>query len=365
MNVTKKRKRGGALGVPVKTCGKKSVAICLAEFLQERRWNRIPILGDGNCFFRSIAKYYEMSGDPHGPNHTQLRQQVADFIERKAENGDSNTLAVIAGTANSVENAIHDIRADKVWNVEIFEIIPAYMARALGVHIYIYDSRPYRAPKKTLWRKVQGVEEFRMLKEEPTMIEENHLPPDGPSAIRINLLRVGQGHYELLWPDMESNHNQNNNNSEFEAASIASLQQLQINNKKTSKKPTVGVLPTIPSNVVLNSYQSNSSVVSNASIASSVNSINGNIENAKKTYPYKTTTVKEIKAMLDKYGIEYHSKDKKEILYGTFIMAFMENTAHRTKNILQQQKQASKQASKVASRKAARNAKRATSKNKS
>jgi hypothetical protein len=69
--------------------------------------------------------------------------------------------------------------------------------------------------------------------------------------------------------------------------------------------------------------------------------------------------------MLDKYGIEYHSKDKKEMLYGTFIMAFMENTTQRAKNILQQQKQASKQASKVASRKAERNAKRATSKNKS
>lgn len=382
------------MAVPVKTCGKRSVKICLSEFLQERGWKQIPILGDGNCFFRSIAKYYEMSGEPHAPNHTQLRQQVADFIESKADNSDTNTLSVIAGLTNNVDGAIDKLRKDKVWNVEIFEMVPPYMARALGVHIDIYDSRSYKKPEKKLWKEVNGVKQYRMTEEQPTMIEVNHLVPDVPSATRINLLRVYEGHYDLLWPDnkldnnnSKSNNNNNNNQEEanLKAAIKASkytakvealkqqihnaelakqLKQLSIANKPSSKKkkPSVGVLPASKAslNASPNSYHSNSSVVSNASLASPVGSFNRiTFENAQKELPlkkYLRYTKVQIYAFLNKHGIEYDSILKKEDLYGLFLMAFMEDSNLRIQNILQKNKQTAKQAKKIASRRASKKA---------
>lgn len=393
---TKKRKRGGAMGEIVKECGKRKVLTCIQEFLQERGWKWVRVGADGNCFFYSIEKYYEMTNHGIKPNYDELRQQVADFIETKIYEGDSNTISVITGLSNNVENAMQEIRTNKIWNVDSFEMIPNYMARALGVHIDVYDARRYRVPEEVVWRVKDGIEEYRMTEFQPTKIEVNHLVPDAPSPIHIKLLRTGEGHYDLLWSDNEpyaaaaiKNNNEKVNNSmvaqqlqilqqiENNAKFAQQFQQFSINNKslKKSSKPKVGVNPFISKVASLklspkaspNSYHSNvSSVVSNASMASPVGSFNRvTLENAEKELPYEKYMKyrkDRIHAFLDKHGTKYDKKATKEKLWPLFRDYFMKESNLRTKTILQNIKQTSKQARKIASRKKARNARRASKK---
>jgi hypothetical protein len=291
MNHTKKRKYGGAaMAVAVKICGKREVEECLEEFLQEHGWERIEVMGDGNCFFRAVAEHYKMAGISHPPNYTELRQRVADFIEYKVGSGDPDLPSTIIGLEITkrnekkgvdpfeiIERSISKLREDRVWKIPIFELVPSNMAQALGVNINIYDSRSYKNPKKEVWAVKDGIKEYRMTEFQPTKIEVNHLVPDAPSPIHINLLRVYEGHYDLLWPSNGAhaaaasmkNNNEKVNNPNFaqqlnnklkqEANNAIFAQQMQanmyaklgnnlqkmsINNKSLKKsKPKIGVNP--------------------------------------------------------------------------------------------------------------------------
>ena len=119
------------------------------------------------------------------------------------------------------------------------------------------------------------------------------------------------------------------------------FQELQIN------KPSI-----VANNV---SYDSNSSIVSNASNVSNVEFNEYNIENIKNQFPYNKTTVVKLKELLDAYNIAYHQKDLKPYLYGEFVMAFKANVNRRTSNKLKSNKQALKYKTKVATRKANKN----------
>jgi hypothetical protein len=347
-----------------------SAAQCKVDFLDAHpEFEYVKVLGDGNCFFRSIAAYYQRNPQltidgVHNPkDHNELRQYVVHRFGQQITDPQDNyekelrDVYLPALNERSVEEILSELATTCTWNVPAFEMMVERTAPILNINLRLFRMNEEKIdPNKPLHKNNKIL-----------TITESFYHSRTPGSTTISILLIG-GHYELLYPT--------NLNYNMEAAIAASMngysmnklanpqhintnnqkyaeefQQLKINNKKPAAAP--------------NSYDSNSSVVSNASIASSVNSINGNIENAKKTYPYKTTTVKEIKAMLDNYGIGYHSKDNKEMLYGTFLMAFMKNMTQRAKNILQSQKQASKQANKVASRKVAKNAKWATKKNKS
>lgn len=358
------------------TCEKgRNTTQCKSDFLDAHpEFEHVKVLGDGNCFFRSIAAYYERNkglkiDGVHNPtDHKELRRYVVHQFGQQITNPQDehemelSSVYLPALNERPIEKILTQLATTCTWNVPAFEVMVERTAPILNINLRLFRMNQEKIdPNKELTKNNTRL-----------TITESFYHSRTPVSTTISILLIG-GHYELLYPT--------NLNSNMEAAIAASMngystnsysmnklanpqhinmnnqkyaeefQQLKINNKKLAAAP--------------NSYDSNSSVVSNASFASSVDSLNGNIENAKKEYPYKTTTVKEIKAMLDNYGIEYHSKDNKEMLYGTFLIAFMENTTQRTKTILQQQKQASKQANKVASRKVARNAKRATKKNKS
>ncbi len=391
------------MAVAVKICGKREVEECLKEFLQERGWAWIPVQGDGNCFFRAVAEYYERSNHGIKPNYTELRQQVADFIETKIYEGDPDlpsTIIALEMTKKNekqgvspeeiIERALGKIRTDRVWKAQSFEIVPHNMAKALGVNIDIYDARSYKNPKKEVWSVKDGITEYRMTEFQPTKIEVNYLVPEAPSPIHINLLRTHEGHYDLLWPSngphaaaaAMKNNNEKVNNSmgaqlqklqqiENNAKFAQQLQKLSIENnvspkKKKSSKPKVVHKNPFFNNVASlklspkaspKSHHSNSSFVSNASNVSSVSSYNGYpIENIQQAYPHKdrTLTRNKLKGLLNEYGIEYAPKNLRNTLYSKFIMAFKENVNKKAKRMLKESKKAKKYANKVASRKASK-----------
>ena len=335
-----------------------SAAQCKSDFLHAHpEFEHVKVLGDGNCFFRSIAAYYtrnphlKINGVHNPTDHNELRKYVVHrFGQQIMNDAELREAYLPALNARPIDTILSELATTCTCNVPVFEMMVERTAPILNINIRLFRMNE------------EKIERNKPLHKNNTMltITESFYPSRTPVPTTISIFLV-RGHYELLYPT--------NLNSNMEAAIAASMnsynmnklahqqhinnqkyaeefQQLNIHNKKPAVEP--------------NSYNSNSSAVSNASNTSSIGSINGyNIENAKEDYPYKTTTVKEIKDTLDGYGIKYYSKDTKETLYGALLMAFIKNTDRRTKNILQSHKQAAKQAKKEATRKAERNARRA------
>jgi hypothetical protein len=355
-------------------CKAKTQDACRREFLKEHpQLEYVKVDGDGNCFFRSIAAYYKRTGQKingvrNPTDYHELRQYIVGRLREQIYADEELHMIMTAMNERPLEMVLDELAKTCVWNVPAFEMMVERVPIILNVNLRIY--------------KINHEDE------QYTITEALHTPYDRlPVGTTISIF-LASNHYGLIY----SNRNNNNTrrkrqeNMNMNAAIAASIQtaenaayikqmknnanfaeqlhKLEINSKKsvTRRKPTVGVLPVVAP-VVAPAYNSNSSNVSNASNASSIASFNGfNIENAKNQYPFKTTTIKDIKEMLHVYGIEYDSKAKKEELYGEFIMAFVSNINQRTKNKLQKNKQAVKYNSKVASRKAARNARRASMK---
>ena len=352
------------------TCKAKTQSACKNEFLKAHpELEYVQVEGDGNCFFRSLAAYYKrtgrrINGVSNPTDYRELRGYIVSRFREQIYADSELHMIMTAMNERPLEEVLAELARSCVWDVPAFEMMVERVPIILNVNLRIYKINREGGHY--------------------TVTEALHTPYDRlPVGTTISIF-LASSHYGLIY----SNRNNNNTrrrgqvNTNLNAAIAASiqtaenekrmrqminnskiaeeLQQLEINSKKsaTRRKPKVGVLP-----VIIPNYNSNSSNVSNASIASSIAPFNGfNIENAKSAHPYKTTTVKSLKEMLNVYGIEYHPKDTKETLYGEFIMAFVSNIDQRTKNKLQKNKQAAKYASKVASRKAARNAQRASMK---
>ena len=378
-------------------CKAKTQSACAKEFLNVHpELKYVEVEGDGNCFFRSLAAYYklhpELSIDGiHNPtNFNELRQYIVyRFGQQINEDDELRNIFLPALNERPIEIILSELATTCIWNVPVFEMMIERVSTILNINLRLYRiNRQQGTPL--------------------TVTESFYTPSPGLIADTTISVFLASNHYGLIIPtgnvhgmpvvaakkkpsktmkkSAANKKEQENINAAINASMYnyemaafkqqmnnakfaEELQQLQISNKKNiskkQKKPKVGVLPIIAQNVVHNvapnSYHSNSSFISNASLASSVGSFNGfNIENAKKQYPYGKTKATEIKEMLDAYGIEYPSKASKETLYGEFLMAFVANINERTRVTLQSKKHSVKQNKKVTSRKAARNARRAS-----
>ena len=324
-------------------CTKKTLSACKNEFFQNHpELEYVEVDGDGNCFFRALAAYYEKTGKSiHGvndpTNFQELRQYiVARFRQQIANNVELRTIYLPgynerASTENGIEEILNELGTSCVWNVPAFDMMVERAPSYLNINLRLY--------------KINVMDNSNKL-----AITESLYTPHGeqfnPNRTTISIF-LGANHYGLIWPK-NSNASQVQNNASMAAA----LQMMNVNNKP--KNNNAAFAKQLQNLNLENKFSNVSSVVSNVSSIGSINEFP--IENAMNEYPYKTTTVKEIKELLDEYGVKYHAKNTKEKLYGAFLLAFMTNVNDRTKRNLKNIKYIKK----VKSRKAARNARRKT-----
>jgi len=359
-----------------------SVTQCKSDFLDAHpEFEHVKVLGDGNCFFRSIAAYYERNkhleiDGVHNPtNHNELRQYVVHRFGQQITNPQDEyemelrNIYLPALNERSIEKILTELATTCTWNVPVFEMMVERTAPILNINLRLFRMNQEKIdPNKPLHKNNTRL-----------TITESFYHSGTPGSTTISILLIG-GHYELLYPtnikaataaSMTSanvnNFANNELNENMKAAIAASMNSAtleaaaqQYNNQKYAEefqelqinKPSIPVANNV-------SYHSNSSIVSNASNVSNVEFNEYNIENIKNQYPYSTTTVVKLKELLDAYNIPYHSKELKPYLYGEFVMAFKANVNRRTSNKLKSKKQDNKYNTKVASRKAARIARRA------
>jgi hypothetical protein len=385
------------------TCKKKSSKEqCRLEFLENHpEWEYVRVKGDGNCLFRSMGEFYSRTGmilpgvdDP--TDYVELRKYITgqfknyvlqhNYLSTIIANDDAEDRRrkKIKNAERNIVTILNDLPQNCVWDTAAFEHMLPFIPSILNANLAIYKINVDNTISRTLLT-----------------------PNDGPEVPITISLFLASNHYGLLYPTIPPNaalpvneeleavliasKKQANlnaalkqlslNNADLNSAIKASLEQQKINTQKqnqynsvihgvvqmsinnmkkksasTRKKPPVGKLPPPV-------YNSNSSVVSNASLASNVSWNNStNIANIQKKYPYTKQTVKNLKESLNVFNVPYSSKSKKEELYGTFILKMKEDVNQRIRASLQTKKQERKYANKLATRKAEREKRRSLKK---
>jgi hypothetical protein len=218
-NFRKTRKRGGVSVSTILECidPYKTMVKCEAEFLRLNNFMRIKIPGDGNCFYHALSKYYSLSNPPGSrpPTHSQLRKRIIDVMENNINEASVGLVINMSNIPNSIKannkeaikmakylEVLDNLREDGVWNSDNADIVSQFTARALNIKLNIFDKKSPQAAKKIFMSKTaSGTKIYKDLPAEPAKIICYTFEPIGyVGSETINLLRVNNSHYELLYP---------------------------------------------------------------------------------------------------------------------------------------------------------------------
>ena len=183
---------------------------CQIEFLRRFGFKRYDIPGDGNCFYRALAKYYELSrraGYPALPKdyHKELREivvlKMCEDIDRVKEvliiNNNSNDPAAVA-----YQKVLDNLRKDGLWNAANADPVHEYAAIALDRRIRIFNkSASIDATRIRTGRLANGSYTYGTRPAQNAKIVCYIFNESKRNMGSIDLLRVGDGHYELLYPE--------------------------------------------------------------------------------------------------------------------------------------------------------------------
>lgn len=210
------RKRGGVGVSTVLECVApfESATKCVSEFLKQYNFMRIKVPGDGNCFYHTLHKYYELShlpGSPKAPTHLEIRDRVVDKMEENINEVKDVLLINMNNINNNAPNAnvqkmtkylqeLESLREDGVWNSDTADLVSQFAARALNLKIKIYDIKhPVASRKILLRREISGKQIYQNRPAENRKIICYTFEPEMNNGT-VNMLRVSDSHYELLYP---------------------------------------------------------------------------------------------------------------------------------------------------------------------
>ena len=194
----------------VHTCKAKEYDTCAKEFAKSSKFVIISTLDDGNCFFDTLSKaasYYDVPRLAY--THHELRAQLVEhmlfnmdevmsfFVMNNNGNSGNNNFNSNNNNGNgnnennykTPEERIISLGEDGVWDNKDGDTISQIASQAFNVNINLYDVKKQTIKKK----KSVIVNKIRLHIENPTH--------------EINILRINDGHYELLVPNKANNAN--------------------------------------------------------------------------------------------------------------------------------------------------------------
>ena len=162
-------------------CKNKTHAACSNNVAKQLGMRIIKTIDDGDCFFDTLATYgwayhYERLERPH----QELRQALVDYMEENM--GEVAPYVIVnENEGETIDSMIQSLREDMVWNNDMGDLLSQIAAKAFRVNIYIYNVDP---------------PEIRRLRA-------NQMVYPGPP---IHMLRINDGHYQLLLPQEDAPH---------------------------------------------------------------------------------------------------------------------------------------------------------------
>lgn len=174
----------------VHTCRARRYDTCAKEFSNIAKFTIVETLDDGNCFFDTLSKagkYYEIPALSY--THTELRKQLVDYMQEHLEEIEPYFIANNNNSYTNTFSRIEALREDGLWDNNDGDIISQVAADAFNVNINIYDVKEQRS--RFIINKIQFHKDYDK---------------------EIDILRINDGHYELLVPKNNNNSNNKNKN---------------------------------------------------------------------------------------------------------------------------------------------------------
>lgn len=162
-------------------CKNKTHKACSNNLAKQLGMRIIETIDDGDCFFDTLATYgWAYHYEPLERPHQELRQMIVDHM---LENMHLYYESIIANEnkGETVESMIESLREDMVWDNDMGDLLSQIAAEAFHVNIFLYDVDP---------------PEVRRLRATETQYP-------GPP---IHMLRINDGHYQLLLPQEDAPH---------------------------------------------------------------------------------------------------------------------------------------------------------------
>jgi hypothetical protein len=187
-NYRKTRKHGGMQFIPaIYTCppGANDDA-CAQDFAAANGFEVIETADDGNCFYDSVSKYGQRTGNPAVDKpHMELRREVVQYMINNqalyaAALIPDNPKARVPTPAQITARLTRFFKS-RTWSGGLGDIFPQVAAQVFGINITIYDIKFDRSIN---------------------MIAMGPGPQGGPDPALpvINLIRTNGNHFRLLWP---------------------------------------------------------------------------------------------------------------------------------------------------------------------
>lgn len=237
---------------PLTKTGKKSKAKdahakCAQQFADENLFELIHTADNGDCFFNTLTRFsflanyrpllrsnenpnYDARYDMEGhPNDIILRDDLVNHMEENLQ----DYYEYIPNNEQSVENQLTLLREGGIWDTSIGDLVVPAGANAFSININLYNIEENNKGKDVI-----------TLKRYPSKYY--------PSDVDVNIMRINEGHFELLLPTNENKRRNDDfdekNNIKFQESLykkqnklnqsiIKNLESLKINISSKSKKP--------------------------------------------------------------------------------------------------------------------------------
>jgi hypothetical protein len=160
---------------------KKTMNDCINDYIKENNFTKVETADDGNCFFDTLSKFYELNGIEK--SHSELREELITYI-------DKNKVKIKQyhdGNEKSFNKAVDELSILGAWCSNLGDSVPSIAATAFNIKIIIHD---VRQKNKVIPRNINRIE----------------LDPGGNPKYTVNMLR-NKNHYELLIESNSEMHN--------------------------------------------------------------------------------------------------------------------------------------------------------------
>lgn len=170
---------------PLTRTGRRSAhSTCAKEFAKELGFQLIETSDDGNCFFYTLTKFGKRSG--YAPllleqgdhqNAMALREQLVQHIQDNIHL--YRDFLFNNNNLGSVNEQIDELRENGAWASAAGDLVPIAGANAFGIHINMYNI-------------INGGDHDYV-----SLIP---IRSKQPSNVYVSIMRVREGHFQLLWP---------------------------------------------------------------------------------------------------------------------------------------------------------------------
>ena len=206
---------------PLTKTGKKSKAKdahakCAQQFADENLFELIHTADNGDCFFNTLTRFsflanyrpllrtnenpnYDARYDMEGhPNDIILREDLVNHMEENLQ----DYYEYIPNNEQSVENQLTLLREGGIWDTSIGDLVVPAGANVFSININLYNIEENNKGKDVI-----------TLKRYPSKYY--------PSDVDINIMRINEGHFELLLPTNENKRR----NEDFDEKNSIKLQE--------------------------------------------------------------------------------------------------------------------------------------------